>query len=102
MEVAEAAVEVAEAAVVGVVPPQYGAEGVVVAEVLTVARGPALAAVAANDVAAVAVPAADCGEWGAVVELRAASVAAAGPAVAVEAGPRAGRPAVARIADHRG
>ena len=92
VEVAESAVEVAEAAVVGVVPPQYGAEGVVVAEVLTVARGPALAAVAA----------ADCGEWGAVVELRAASVAAAGPAVAVEAGPRAGRPAVARIADHRG
>ena len=72
---------------------------------LTMARGPESASAGAEeDVAAVAGPAAGCAERGAVdvaVELRAASVAA-GPAVGAEAEPRAGRPAVARIEDHRG
>jgi hypothetical protein len=71
-------------------------------ELLTTPRGPASAS--AEAVAAVAEPAAGCGERAAVgvaVELRVASVAA-GPAVAAEAEPRAGRPAVARIEDHRG
>jgi hypothetical protein len=72
--------------------------------VLTTPGRPASAAAAAEDVAAVAEPAAGCGQQGAVgvaVELRAASVAA-GPAVVAAAGPRAGTPAVARTADHRG
>jgi hypothetical protein len=77
----------------------------VAAEALTMARGPESASAGAEeDVAAVAGPAAGCAErgaMGAAVELWAASVGA-GPAVAVEAGLRAGRPAVARIADHQG
>jgi hypothetical protein len=72
--------------------------------VLTTAWGAASALAAAEEVVAAAERAAGCGERapvGVVVELRAASVAV-GPAVVGEAGQRVGRPAAARIADHRG
>jgi hypothetical protein len=72
------------------------------AEVLAAARGPASASAAA-EAAAVAESAAGCDEQGVAVGVAVepeASLVAAGPAV--EAEPGAGRPAVARIEDHRG